>query len=936
MAFTAAMLASWPAVSRGGVSPTPASFTVLHHFNALEEGWQPLSTEAPTLVDGVLYGGTFIGSQPDANEGVLFSVHVDGTAYTVIHGFTPMTDGYNLDGRIPQTTLVHANAKLYGTATGGGAFGNGTLYSLNLDGSQFTTLSSFTGVLPLTGYGLHSPIGTMALSGTTLYGVTAYGGSPDANVQSTLGRIYSASTNGGTPTTLHNFLFSWDGDHMYAPYGPGDGLVLADGVLYGTTTSGGYDNHGVIFAMNVDGTGFVTLHNFLGTDGAMPIAAMTLAGGKLYGSTSSGGANNQGVLFSINLNGTGFTVLHDFAVNAGNVQSALVVNGTTVYGTTPSGGTLFNGSIFSVQTNGSGFTVLFSMDRFVTGRVPGGLVLSGNSLYGMASGGGSFDHGTVFRYDLATVDPPQISVADLSVAEGNAGTSVATFTVTLSTPPLAPVSYDIATAHGTASNDDFVDKTLVGEVFGIGQTSRDFTVTINGDTAVEGNETFTVNLGNVAGAVVADAQALGRIVNDDSAGLSIADVTVAEGDSGSTSARFVVSLDNPMPGPVSFDVATSNGSAQAGSDYTSVGKSRFLDAGRTRVVVEVMVNGDTSVEPDENFTVTLSNVVGAAVIDATATGTISNDDVAPARARARIAEIRGARERGYRPLPNLARPPTRISNTRRLGVMEPDEADFTVARLDLPEFSGSRSARDEARVEASYAVRLARASHAICQYLRSPDVVVVTGMSRVALADLALALNDHDGALLFDEDCGPVAYRAASAADGLGFLINEYKSRTGASRARAESITLLNGIADRTPRGGSRAGSADSLPQLLRVRFDSGLHSDTLNVLACPASAAGSWQSLAEQSRLRQRADPDERLLLMATLGGAAPAPARAGTTETTSFPIATAALARAYPQSSWQVAHFSAGFGVDRMGDPSQPSPIGASEPVLVTLRLR
>jgi hypothetical protein len=231
-------------------------------------------------------------------------------------------------------------------------------------------------------------------------------------------------------------------------------------------------------------------------------------------------------------------------------------------------------------------------------------------------------------------DVYQLSVADVSTSEGNAGSSQATFTVALSSASPEPVSFDIFTDPGTASPGlDYASAAQIGKTIAAGQTGTSFQVPINGDTEVEGHETFTVNIANPSGAVIADGQAQGRIVNDDPAQLAIADASIVEGHAGQSTIAFTVSLSQPLPNPVTFDIATSGGTAAAGSDF--VGRSltgRFLDAGRTHWRFEVQVNGDALVEADETFGVAIANVVGAIVADGTAVGTISNDDAA-ARAR---------------------------------------------------------------------------------------------------------------------------------------------------------------------------------------------------------------------------------------------------------------------------------------------------------------
>ena len=230
-------------------------------------------------------------------------------------------------------------------------------------------------------------------------------------------------------------------------------------------------------------------------------------------------------------------------------------------------------------------------------------------------------------------DAYKLSVNDVSIGEGHAGQVPAAFTISLSPMAPVPVSVDVRTAPGTARPDvDFGTVEQAGLVIPAGQASVPFPVPVIGDTMVEMHETFTVNLSNAVGALIADGQGLGRITNDDLAQLSISDAQLVEGQSGHSTLAFEVSLSRPMPNPVTFDIGTSGGSATAGVDFVARSLSgRFLDAGRSRWRFEVSILGDVAVEADETFTVTLSNVVGAGLADGTALGTIVNDDAAALR-----------------------------------------------------------------------------------------------------------------------------------------------------------------------------------------------------------------------------------------------------------------------------------------------------------------
>jgi chitinase len=229
-----------------------------------------------------------------------------------------------------------------------------------------------------------------------------------------------------------------------------------------------------------------------------------------------------------------------------------------------------------------------------------------------------------------TVPATMISVADAAIAEGNSGTKLLTFTVSLSQASAAAVTYTIATSNGTATaGSDYVARTLVGETIPAGMTSRTFDVTLNGDTAVEPGESFTVTLSAVVGAAIADPQATGLIQNDDAVSLSIAVASITEGNSGTKLLTFTVSLSQASEASVVYDIATANGTASAGSDYVARSLiSEEIPAGMTSKTFDVTIIGDTLVEPVETVLVNLTMRVGGVIGDGQATGLIQNDDTA--------------------------------------------------------------------------------------------------------------------------------------------------------------------------------------------------------------------------------------------------------------------------------------------------------------------
>jgi len=295
------------------------------------------------------------------------------------------------------------------------------------------------------------------------------------------------------------------------------------------------------------------------------------------------------------------------------------------------GGTATNGSDYATinsplviaagQTSG---TITVNPTTDTTAEPDETVVISLNAGSGYTVGSPNSATGTIRNDDL-----PTLSINDVSVNEGDSGTTNATFTVSLSQPAgTGGVSFDIATADGTATAGvDYVAASLTGQTIPAGSSSATFTVLVNGDTLNEPSETFFVNVSNINGATAADAQGQGTIVNDDALpSLSIDDVSVNEGNSGTTTATFTVSLSAASGQTVSVNYATADGTATAGSDYVARSGTLTFTPGTTAQGVAVTVNGDTAVEPNETFSVGLSGASNASIARATGTGTILNDD----------------------------------------------------------------------------------------------------------------------------------------------------------------------------------------------------------------------------------------------------------------------------------------------------------------------
>lgn len=231
-----------------------------------------------------------------------------------------------------------------------------------------------------------TPLGRLLLLGGKLYGTTRSGGSLDRGV------VFSINLD-GTGYTVLKQLDATSGTL------PSAGLTLgSDGALYGITRSDGSNANGTIFKLNTDGTGFAVLRNMASADGVNSEAALLQLAGVLYGVCFSGGSNGLGTIFKINQDGTGFSVLRNMTTNASRPHGELVAIGGVLYGTANQGGVNSLGALFKINVDGTGFTILRDLNTTDgTGPNAGLLVGIDGKLYGSSSVGGSAGNGTLFK-----------------------------------------------------------------------------------------------------------------------------------------------------------------------------------------------------------------------------------------------------------------------------------------------------------------------------------------------------------------------------------------------------------------------------------------------------------------------------------------------------------------------------------------------------------
>ena len=155
-------------------------------------------------------------------------------------------------------------------------------------------------------------------------------------------------------------------------------------------------------------------------------------------------------------------------------------------------------------------------------------------------------------------------------------------------------------------------------------------MTVAGDVLDEIDESFTLNLSNPVNATISDPIGLGTITDNDALPtLSVNDVTVTEGNTGTVAATFAVTLNTPSGRAVSVDYATANGTATSPADYAAASATLNFAAGQITKQVTVQVNGDALDEVNETYFVNLTNASNATITDGSGVGTITDDDPVP-------------------------------------------------------------------------------------------------------------------------------------------------------------------------------------------------------------------------------------------------------------------------------------------------------------------
>ncbi len=274
--------------------------TVLRHFQS-SDGAYPLGS-LMQATDGNLYGTT--SAHGNYGYGTIFQYNPTTNVYTAIHHFVSSTQGGNPKGGLVQG----ADGLLYGTTSGGGSKGNGTIFKFN----PSTKILSVIRHLDYSADGAYPTGDLVRANDGNFYGTLPQGS-----------RIYRVTPDGAF-SIIKTMSFYTEGAN---PYG---GLVQGnDNYLYGMASMGGTNSVGTVFKIKLDGSGMTVLrHLNASTDGSYPKGSLVKGtDGMLYGMTPTGGANKAGTLFKVGSTNTSFFVMRHFnlTTDGGSPEGSLIV-----------------------------------------------------------------------------------------------------------------------------------------------------------------------------------------------------------------------------------------------------------------------------------------------------------------------------------------------------------------------------------------------------------------------------------------------------------------------------------------------------------------------------------------------------------------------------------------------------------------------------------
>ncbi|TAE24435.1 MAG: ExeM/NucH family extracellular endonuclease [Cytophagales bacterium] len=406
---------------------------------------------------------------------------------------------------------------------------------------------------------------------------------------------------------------------------------IGDGTSAVTTKFSAYKLTGMAAIAPIFKAG--TLIVLAGATAASQDLSYNPAGGDWNITVTGGGANaaNANVGNNGDLAGTD-VVWADTSPTGGSVSS----NGFAIKWTASTGSFVASVGI-PAPANNSGI----SLTSNLAGATTASNWVSQASTIGQPNGGSNTTYINSLRALAAT---PTLTANPASLTGANGITYVFQDGPESKTISISGSNFATATGNVTASspNPNFTVSPTSTTFASASLAATSFTVTLQSGLAV--GSTYATTLTFEGGGATAVVPVSGTVTaTPPLPNLSINDVSLAEGTSGTTSMTFTVTLSAPAgAGGVTFDIATQDGTATTGNnDYVANSlTSQTIASGQSSYTFTVLVSGDTSSEPNESFSVVVSNVTGANLIDGVGIGTITNDDAAPV-ALTRIHTIQG-------------------------------------------------------------------------------------------------------------------------------------------------------------------------------------------------------------------------------------------------------------------------------------------------------
>ncbi len=600
-----------------------------------------LNASGTALIYSTYLGGglPYLGGNPESGT----SIAVDSTGNAYVTGQTrsadfPVTPGalrttcgcgtYISDAFVTKLN-PSGSALVYSTYLAGSS--NDIGYGIALDGAGnayvtgVTSSSDFpaaNAAQAAYGGGNDAFVAKLNATGTALLYSTFLGGSGDDAGRGIAVRSDGSASLTGT-TTSANFPLASAYQSVFG--GGADAFVTtlsAAGSLSSSTYLGGSGNdYGYGIALDSAGDAYVAgstaSTNFPTTTGAFTgafAAKVGASGTSLLYSTNPGGGAGYGIA----VNGVGNAFVTGVNGNDAFV-SQLTANGSgQVYTVALGGSGIDSGNAIAVDGAGN---------AYVTGSTTSTDLPTTPGAVQPAYGGGSSD---VFVSKIAEASAVRFSAATYSAAEGTGGVTI---TVERIGSTAGAISVNCSTSDGTAlAGADYIATTGTIYFANGDSTPKTCTIPIIDDTAVEPSETLNITLSNPVGNVYLNSPAsavLTIVDNDTSLAFSSATYSVAEN---AGTATITVTRTGSSAAAVSVDYATSNGSAQAGSDYTATTGTISFAAGDTAPkTFSVSIVDDMKIEPNETVVLTLSNPTGGATIGNPGTATLTIVDNEPAQ-----------------------------------------------------------------------------------------------------------------------------------------------------------------------------------------------------------------------------------------------------------------------------------------------------------------